>query len=296
MMKRQQQHLLRQQVWRKLQSISLKDIMWIIGGSFILSFGVNYFTVPNDFSEGGLLGVTIILYYLFGWDLGVTSIIGNGLLFIVGYKLLDRRTMVYSVVAVVSTSFFLSLTHNWGSPTEDKLLAAVYAGILIGVGIGMVLRVGGTTGGGVIIARLMERYLHLSVAVSMFIIDAIVVGTSGFFLGEQVVLYTLIAIIIGSWVIDLVAEGLNIRKAVTIISDKQEELAVVLTETLGRSATIIHGHGYYTKQDKNMLYMIVDKRQIGPLKKIVQVTDDRAFVVIHQVKEVIGEGFSYPSR
>ena len=188
------------------------------------------------------------------------------------------------------------MTHNWGSPSEDKLLAAVYAGVLIGIGIGMVLRVGGTTGGGVIIARLMERYLHLSVAVSMFIIDAIVVAASGFFLGEQVVLYTLIAIIIGSWVIDLVAEGLNIRKAVTIISDKQEELAVVLTETLGRSATIIHGHGYYTKQDKNMLYMIVDKRQVAPLKKIVEVTDPRAFVVIHQVKEVIGEGFSYPSR
>ncbi|MBR2758812.1 MAG: YitT family protein, partial [Exiguobacterium sp.] len=102
-MKRQQQHLLRQQVWRKLQTISVKDMAWIIAGSFILSFGVNYFTVPNDFSEGGLLGVTIILYYVFGWDLGLTSIIGNGILFIVGYKLLDRRTMVYSVIAVIAT-------------------------------------------------------------------------------------------------------------------------------------------------------------------------------------------------
>ena len=108
--------------------------------------------------------------------------------------------------------------------------------------------------------------------------------------------YTLIAIIIGSYLIDLVSEGLNVREAVTIISHRQEEIATILTETLGRSATVIHSHGHFTKQKNDMLYMIVDKRQLAPLKQIVEAADPRAFVVIHKVREVIGEGFTYPSR
>jgi len=287
---------IRRRAFEALQLISLKDILWIVVGSFILAFGINYFTIPNDLSEGGLIGVTVILYYLFEWDMGLVSLIANMILFVIGYRFLSRRTMIYSVISVGVTSFVLSVTKPLATGVDNRLIGAVYAGILIGVGIGLVIRVGGTTGGGVILARLMHKYLHLSIAVSMFLIDVAVVGASGLLFGEETMLYTLIAIFIGSWLIDFVSEGLNVREAVTIISHRQSEIAAVLTETLGRSATVIHSHGHFTKQQNNMLYIIVDKRQLAPLKQIVEAADPRAFVVIHKVREVIGEGFTYPSR
>lgn len=286
----------RRRAFEAMQLISWKDIFWVIIGSSILAFGINYFTIPNDLSEGGLIGITVIFYYLYGWDTGLVSLLANALLFVVGYRFLSRKTMLYSVISVAVTSSVLSSTANLATSSDSRLIGTVYAGILIGVGIGLVIRAGGTTGGGVIIARLMNKYLNLSIAVSMFIIDVAVVGASGFLFGEETMLYTLIAIIIGSYLIDLVSEGLNVREAVTIISHRQEEIATILTETLGRSATVIHSHGHFTKQKNDMLYMIVDKRQLAPLKQIVEAADPRAFVVIHKVREVIGEGFTYPSR
>jgi uncharacterized membrane-anchored protein YitT (DUF2179 family) len=135
-----------------------------------------------------LIGITVIFYYLYGWDTGLVSLLANALLFVVGYRFLSRKTMLYSVISVAVTSFVLSSTANLATSSDSRFIGTVYAGILIGVGIGLVICAGGTTGGGVIIARLMNKYLNLSTAVSMSIIDDAVGAASGFLFGEETML------------------------------------------------------------------------------------------------------------
>jgi uncharacterized membrane-anchored protein YitT (DUF2179 family) len=267
------------------------DIGIIIVGAFLFALAVNLFIIPNDFGEGGVTGVTIILYYLFQWSPSLVNIVINGLLLIVGYRFLDRRTTIYTVIAVAFNSLFLHLTENWRIDSHEPTINAVFAGVIVGVGIGLIVRVGGTTAGTVILARIANKYLDWNISYALLFFDLIVALSSYFIIGAEKLMLTIVILYVGTKVMDFMIEGLNPKKAVTIISEKQNEIAEMVITQMDRGVTVLSGHGYYTKNPKEVLYIVIGKQEVSTLKKIVRSIDQAAFLTIHDVRDVFGEGF-----
>ncbi|MBK5430400.1 YitT family protein [Bacillus sp. TH25] len=267
------------------------DIIFIIIGAFLFALGVNLFVIPNEFGEGGVTGITIITYYLFEWSPGLVNLILNAILLIAGYKFLNKITTIYTIIAVVTNSLFLHLTEGWTIASDEMLVNAIFGGIFIGCGIGLIIRVGGTTAGTTILARMTHKYLGWSISYGLLFFDLIVAFSSYFIIGAEKLMITIIMLYVATKVMEFVIEGLNPKKAITIISDNPNEIAGKVTTLMGRGVTVYLGHGYYTKTPKEILYIVINKQEVVKLKRIVQTTDPAAFIAIHDVRDVFGEGF-----
>lgn len=269
----------------------LFDMLMLLVGAFLFALAVNLFIIPNDFGEGGVTGISIILYYLLKWSPALVSIVINGILLIIGYKLLDKKTTVYTIIAVGFNSLFLHLTEHWEISSSEPVINAIFAGLLAGVGIGLIIRVGGTTAGTAILARLANKYWDWNVSYALLFFDLIVAGLSIFVIGIEKVMFTVVILYIGTKAMEFIIEGLNPKKAVTIISTHHDRIAVRVTEVMDRGVTVLRGYGYYTGQPKDVLYIVISKQEVSMLKKIVRAEDKNAFVTIHDVRDVFGEGF-----
>lgn len=270
-----------------------RNILTILVGAFIAALGINYFAIPNQLAEGGLTGIALLLNYSFGLPPGWIILVLNIPLFIVGYKVFGKQTLFYTLIGTTALSFFIEWTTGVGNPREDVLLAALYTGVLVGIGLGLIFRVGGTTGGVDIIARLMNKYFGWSMGKTMFVFDFFVILVSTKIIGLDKAMYTLVVVFIGARVIDFVVEGLNASKAATIISNAAVLLADEITKKMGRGVTFLQGKGGYTGAEKNVIYLVFAPNEIPKLKQIVHDADPYAFMVIHDVRDVYGEGFSY---
>ncbi|MBU8690537.1 YitT family protein [Priestia megaterium] len=272
-------------------SKTVKDVIFLLIGSFVFSLAVNMFVIPIGLGEGGVTGISIILYYTTHLSTGVTNFILNGILLIVGYKFLEKKTIVYTMITIIATSIFLHVTEGWGLHLHEELIGMVFAGVLLGVGIGMILRVGGTTAGSAIIARILNNFLNWKVSHALLIVDLLVVLASYFIIGIEKLLFTIVMLYITTKVIDFVIEGFDAKKAVTVISSNKNEVADQINEQLDRGVTILNGRGNYTKESKEILYVVINKQELIKLKKLIKKIDDEAFVIVHDVRDVIGKGF-----
>ncbi|MEK4661267.1 MAG: YitT family protein [Paenibacillus sp.] len=269
----------------------ITDILFIMAGAFLFALAVNLFVIPNDLAEGGVTGITIILYYLFEWSPGLMNLILNGILLIVGYRFLDKTTTVYTIIAVVFNSLFLHLTESWTIDSHELWINTIFGGLFAGLGIGLIVRVGGTTAGTVILARLANKYLDWNISYGLLFFDLIVAFSSFFIIGPQGLMCTIVLLFVGTKTMEFIIEGLNPKKAVMIISSKQDEIAKQVIEKMDRGVTVLSGHGYYTKNKKEILYIVISKQEVSMLKKIVRAEDEIAFITIHDVRDVFGEGF-----
>ncbi len=270
----------------------LMDYSALIIGSLIFALGINYFAIPNMLSEGGVIGITIITYYLFEWSPGLVSFILNLVLIAVGYKFFSRKTIIYTLVTIVFMSIFLELTKAWGEQLgSDTLLAALFAGVFVGTGLGIIFRVGGTSGGATTLARLMQQLLGWSVGKSMLVIDITVIALSIFVIGKEKAMYTLVAVYIGAKIIDKIVDGADDRKAVMIISKHQENIRQELLNTMGRGVTILEGRGGYTLEAQPILYIIINQTEVVQLRRILERVDEDAYVTINNVQEIFKRGF-----
>lgn len=270
----------------------IHDMTYIIVGSLIFALGINLFVIPSDLGEGGITGVTIILYYVYGWSPGIMSFIFNGILLIIGYRFLNKHTIGYTVVAVFFTSIFLHFTQTWSIPTGDEIfLKMIFGGLLVGVGIGLVIRVGGTTAGTTILASITKKYLGWNISYGLLFFDLIIVLSSYFVIGMEKMLLTIIMLYIGTKAMQFIIEGFNTRKAVTIISDHADDIAQAVLTKMDRGVTVYNGTGYYSQEPKKILYVVIGSQEVVRLKRIVQQSDDNAFITIHDVRDVFGEGF-----
>ncbi|GGF84915.1 YitT family protein [Paenibacillus aceti] len=274
----------------------LADIVTIMIGALIFALDVNLFVIPNDFGEGGVTGVTIILYYLFRWSPGLVNFVLNAILLVVGYKFLDKQTTVYTIIAVTFNSLFLYLTEGWTIASDNLMINAIFGGVFAGVGIGLIIKVGGTTAGSTILARIMNKYLDWNVSYALLFFDLIVAFASLFIIGVQSLMFTIVMLYIGTKVMDFIIEGLNPRKAVMIVSKEQNQIAEQVNVVMERGVTVLHGHGFYTKLPQEILYIVISKQEISQLKKIVKAIDTSAFITIHDVRDVFGEGFMELSK
>jgi len=267
------------------------DIFIIAVGSLLFALAVNLFVIPNDLGEGGVTGLTIIAYYLFGWSPSIVSFVLNAVLLVVGYKFLNRQTTIYTIIAVTLHSLFLHLTESWSIASDEIIVNTIFGGIFAGVGIGLIIRVGGTTAGSTILARITNKYLGWSISYGLLFFDLIVAFSSYFIIGAEALMLTIIMLYVGTKVMEFVIEGVNPKKAVTIISKKPEDIASHVNGFMNRGVTVLSGHGYYTKEQKEILYIVISKQEVVKLKKIVKEIDKDAFIAIHDVRDVFGHGF-----
>lgn len=277
----------------------IKEIVGILLGAAIFSFGFVHFNMQNGLGEGGFSGITLILYFTLNWDPALMNLLLNIPMFILGWRLLGRKQFVYTLIGTFAVSVFLKIAQFYEidmNLQNDLFLASLFAGVFVGVGLGIIFRCGGTTGGVDIIARLVQKFFGWSMGKTMFTFDAFVLVASLLtFLDGRSMMYTLVAVYLGARVIDMVQEGAYSAKAALIISNNPNEIADYITNEMERGLTVFHGYGHFTKQSKDVLYCIVARNEIVRLKSAIRRIDPNAFVSIIDVKDVTGEGFRIES-
>ena len=279
--------------------LKMRNIIFILIGSAIFSFGIVNINIENHLAEGGFTGITLLLYFLFKFDPSYSNLILNIPIFFIGWRLLGRTTFLYTLIGTFSVSLFLWIFQRYEvlnlhlNLQNDMTLAALFAGAFIGIGLGIIFKYGGTTGGVDIIARLAHKYVGWSMGKTMFMFDAVVIVVSILtYLSYREGMYTLVAVFIGAKVIDFMQEGAYAAKGATIISEKNDEIAAKILSEMERGATFLKAVGSYTKVERNVLYCVVAKNEIVKLKNIIISVDPHAFVAVSDVHDVVGEGFT----
>lgn len=285
---------LRQEKGRiKEMRLRLKNLLAIALGAAIMGFGINYFNIANGLAEGGVTGITLLLKYLFDINPAYSNIALNIPLLLIGWKVLGRNSFYYTIFGIVMLSLFLYLFQDYRLMLQDdEILASLYAGVAVGLGLGVIFRFGGTTGGVDIIARLFQKYFGFSMGRTMFVADMLVILISLYYIHAERAMYTLVAVFIGARVIDFVQEGSYAAKAAIIISNHTSEITLRINKEMGRGVTLLNGRGSYTGDEKEVIYCVVSRQEIVRLKNLIHDVDPHAFVIVNDVHEVLGEGFT----
>lgn len=277
-------------------NLKLRNIFFIFLGSAIFSFGILNINIPNNLAEGGFTGINLILYSVFHLPVWISNLVLNIPLFFIGWKLLGRVTMLYTIIGTIAVSVFLKLFEKIPFTIDvngDLMLAALFAGVFIGVGLGIIFRFGGTTGGVDIIARLVFKYKGWSMGKTMFIFDFCVITLSLLtYLKAYEAMYTLVAVFAGARIIDFMQEGAYAARGANIISEKNDLIAARIMKEMERGATFLKGTGTFTGDERNVLFCVVPKNELVHLKNIIQDIDPHAFVAVTEVHDVLGEGFT----
>ncbi|PLS16332.1 hypothetical protein CVD28_17850 [Bacillus sp. M6-12] len=276
--------------------LRLKNIFFILLGAAIMAFGLIHFNVQNDLAEGGITGVTLILYQLWDINPSYSNLLLNIPLFFLGWKFFSRSSFLYTIIGTVGLSIWLWVFERYQLKVplhDDLMLVALFAGGFLGIGLGMIFRFGGTSGGVDIIARLAQSSFGVSIGRTMFLFDALVITLSILtYLNAREAMYTLVAVFIGARVIDFMQEGAYSARGAMIISEKNSEIAEKVMKELDRGVTVLKGYGSFTKTEREVLYCVVAKNEIVRLKNAITSVDPHAFVSVSVVHDVLGEGFT----
>lgn len=269
----------------------IKEIIILSLGTFIFSVSINNFIIPFNLGEGGVTGITVISYYLFETPTWLVNLALNSMLLIFGYKLLNKKTMVYTILSTFLFSLFLKMTADPFFVFDDILVSSIVSGVFSGVGLGLVIKSGGTTAGSTLLALIMNKILGWNISYGMLFFDLIVVFSGSFIIGFENTVYTIIMLFICTKVLDYILVGIYSKNSITIISDKYEEIGNCINKELNRGVTVFSGTGFYSKKDKRILLVIVNKKQVNNVKKIINKLDPNAIITIQEVKSAFGNGF-----
>ena len=264
----------------------------IVLGCLIGAAAYPLFMTPNNIAPGGLTGAATILNYLFSLPIGTTSLILNIPLFLIGYRAMGRIFVFRSLVATLLFSLLIDIL-PLEPMTMDPLLATLYGGVLLGIGLGLILRGGATTGGTDMVARMVHRrFPFITVGAFLFALDFMVVAAAGILMGTSEALYALINIFLASKVIDIVMVGFGGNKACFVISQAWEKIADRIMHEMDRGVTQLTAKGGYTGESRPTLLCVVSRMEVMALKRIIREEDEKAFVIIVEAHEAIGDGFS----
>jgi len=277
--------------WSLLKNEQFTSYAQIIIGSLIGAVAYPLFLVPNHIAPGGLTGIATVLNFLFQWPVGTVSLLLNIPLFLIGYRSMGRVFAFRSLFATVLFSLLIDLI-PMPAMTADPLLGAVFGGVLLGAGLGLILRGGATTGGTDMAARMVHsRFQHISVGALLFVIDCLVVLMAGVTIEAEYALYAFVSIYVSSKLVDMVMMGLTHDKACYVISSEYEAIKKALIVEMDRGVTMLHAEGGYSGQNRPILLCVLSAQEVGRLKSIVRAADEAAFVFISDAHEVLGEGF-----
>ena len=273
-----------------------KEIIWcyvqILLGCLIGAAAYPAFLIPNNIAPGGLTGTATIISYLTGWPIGALSLVLNVPLFLIGYRTMGRVFAFRSLVATVLFSVLIDLL-PLKPVSEDPLLGTLFGGVVLGIGLGLILRGGATTGGSDMIARMVHRRVQfISVGMFLFALDFLVVVAAAFVIGSAQALYALINIYVCSRVIDAVMVGFGGNKACFVMTGAWEKITGRIMNEIGRGVTLLSARGAYSGQEHPVVLCVAARQEVIAVKRIVREEDERAFMFITEAHEALGEGFS----
>lgn len=269
----------------------VKKYIMLFIGSIIAAIGLEIFLVPNNIIDGGIVGISIMASHITGISLSVFLVLLNVPFLYLGYVQIGKTFAISTLFSIASLSYWVAFFHPIPEVTNDLFLAAVFGGIIVGVGVGLIIRYGGSLDGTEIVAILLDKRTGFSVGEIVMFFNLFILTSAGLIFGWDKAMYSLVAYFIAFKVIDTTIEGLDESKAVLIVSDKPDEIADALMARLGRGVTILHGEGGYTKDKKYVLYSVITRLEMAKLKSIVDEKDENAFVTINDVHEVMGGRF-----
>lgn len=277
----------------KKKYILLLEYLGITLGCAIMAISLNAFSVPNKIAPGGVSGIATVIFYLTRIPVGITMLALNIPLFIFGVRILGKGVGVKTLYGTIILSIFIDYVFVMKPFTNDLLLAAVFGGIVMGVGLGLVFRFGGTTGGTDLSAAIINKFIPgFTVGTILMAIDFFVVVIAGIvFKQPEISLYSIISLFTSIKMLDFVQEGLGYAKAFYIISNRPKDISNQIIKELDRGVTALSGQGMYTLEERKVLLCVVQRSQVNRLKEIVHTIDPRAFVILSEVREVLGEGF-----
>jgi uncharacterized membrane-anchored protein YitT (DUF2179 family) len=273
---------------------TISKILLMILGAILASIGLEIFLIPNDIIDGGIVGISIMASHFTSIPLGVFTFLLNIPFFIIGYKQIGKTFTLSTLFSVTCLSLGVSFLHPIQGVTQDPLLAAVFGGIILGIGVGLIIRNGGSLDGTEIVAIILDKRVSFSIGEIVMFFNLFILGSAGFIFGWDRAMYSLIAYFIAFKVIDVIVEGLDESKAVMIISDQHKDICSAITDRLGRGVTLLDGSGAYEGVSTSVLYTVVSRLEVSKIKSIVHGFDENALVTIGSV-EVSGKRYKKKS-
>ncbi|HNY43589.1 MAG TPA: YitT family protein [Bacteroidales bacterium] len=273
-----------------------KSLALILSGTFIMSLGYVYFISPYKITPGGVYGIAIVIHHLFDLPIGLTALAFEIPITLLGLKLLGPKFGWKTVVGFVSMAGFVDLLTYFNGDVplvkDDTLLSAIFGGVLIGVGLGLVFKSRASSGGSDVIAMILNKYTRIPLGTLVIYVDsAIVLISLVAFKDWTIPLYSWLVIYITGKAVGIILEGASYEKAIFIISDKYEEIKETIIQDLNRGGTIFHGKGMYSQEEKQIIYTTVSRREFELLKDYIYEIDPKAFITVTEAHEIIGEGF-----
>ena len=277
---------------QKFRKTVLFEYIQIIFGAALVGLAFNIFLLPSRLAAGGVSGISTILYELFQFNPAYVQWLINIPLLILGVLLVGKEFSMKTFVGTFFVPFVIWLTTDIKLSVDNPLLSAIYGGIMLGVGLGIVYRANGSTGGTALIAQLVKKYTGLSSGFSQLLVDGLVVVTSAFVFNFELALYAMIAIYVTSKVIDFVQLQTSPTKLVLIITDKEEKVQSIIKNDINRGLTKIKTIGGYSNQEKTMILCVVEQSEAVYFKKLLQTQEPTSFVIFLNASEILGRGFS----
>ena len=286
------EHFFRKKLFHQAWWRTLRNIVGIIIGAVLVAVSINSMIIPNRIADGGVTGIAIITHYLAGWPVGWVIFALNVPLFILGLKMVGRRFLAFSIIGVLCLATILQVLVDLPVLTRDPLLAAIFGGVLSGIGMGIIFREHGSLGGTDILAVFLSRTTRFSVGQILLGIDAVIFLATAILFKPESAMYAMIYMFIATRVIDFVQEGISHSKAVLVVTSQPEGIAQEIMNKLNRGVTLFQAVGAYSKEAKQVVYCVVGRTELSQVKEIIHGHDPRAFLAISEVPEVVGEGFS----
>jgi uncharacterized membrane-anchored protein YitT (DUF2179 family) len=266
----------------------IKKYFLLFLGSIVAATGLEIFLIPNHIIDGGIVGISIIASILTKIPLGLFTFLLNIPFLFIGYKQIGKTFVVTSLFSITSFSFFTFILRPVPGLTNDVLLAAVFGGIILGAGVGLILRYGGSLDGTEIIALILCRGSMFSIGQIVMIFNVFIFSSAALVLGWDRALYSMLAYFVAHKAVDIIMDGFDEAKAVFIVTDNGDEIADAINARLGRGVTFMEGWGGYTKEKKTVIYSVVSRLEISKLRSIINDKDKNAFVTINDVSDVMG--------
>ncbi|WP_079710822.1 YitT family protein [Paraliobacillus ryukyuensis] len=267
------------------------EYSFVIIGSFFVAIGFNLFLLPNNVASGGVSGISTITKAVFDWEPSIVQWLLNIPLFIAGLLILGRNFGAKTLIGTVILPFFVFLTSDMEPATLDPLLGAIFGGMSVGVGIGIVFRGKASTGGIDLAAQLLHKYIPLPLGICVALFDGMIVLTATLVFSVEQGLYALIGLFVTSRTIDFVQVGFNRSKNVMIITEHVEQVRQVILDDVDRGVTVWDGQGGYTNESRKIIMCVIAQNEFNKVTQMVKRIDPGAFIVTMNASEVLGEGF-----
>lgn len=274
-----------------LKWVYMIEYSLVLIGCFFVAIGFNLFLLPNNIASGGVAGISTLTYAVFGWEPSIVQWAINIPLFLAGVYILGKKFGLKTLIGTAMLPFFVYVTGDWAPATPDPLLGAIFGGMSAGLGIGIVFRGKGSTGGIDLAAQILHKYVPLPLGICVALFDGLIVLTATFVFSVEQGLYALIGLFATSRTIDFVQIGFNTSKSMMVITDYVEEVRHVLLKEVDRGVTVWDAEGGYTTKQKKMIMCVVTQGEFSKTKQVIKRTDPNAFIVVTNASEVLGEGF-----